>query len=351
MKIIHSSDIHLGSKINSKFKSISNDRKLELRNSFLNMCNYAKNNDVKVILLSGDIFDENTPSKKDKDNFYSVISNYPNIDFLYLKGNHDLYENNNTAIPNLKTFSSTLTSYNYDNITISGLELNKENSNTFYHTIKLNPNQLNILMLHGTISSSKGENLIDISALKNKNIDYLALGHIHSYKTGKIDSRGIYSYCGCLEGRGFDEEGKKGFVLLDINDKITYEFIPFQTREIHINEFDISSCFSISDVTTIINNNININYNDIYRFILKGELSCFVSFNKKDIEQYFNNLYFLEVIDNTNIKIDINKYLNDISLKGEFVRSVLNDEELKEDVKNEVLTLGLRLLEGREIDL
>lgn len=351
MKIIHASDIHLGSKINSKFKSISNDRKLELRNSFLNMCSYAKNNDVKVIILSGDIFDENNPSKKDKDNFYSVISNYPDIDFLYLKGNHDLYEDNNIILPNLKTFTSTLASYNYNNITISGLELNKENSNIFYHTINLNPNQINILMLHGNLSTSKGENLIEISSLKNKNIDYLALGHLHTFKTGKIDSRGVYSYCGCLEGRGFDEVGKKGFVLLDIKDNISYEFIPFQTREIHIHEFDISSCITISDVTTLINNNININYNDIYRFILKGDLSCSISFNKKDIEQYYNNLYFLEVIDNTKIKINLDDYINDISLKGEFVRSVINDKDLQEDVKNEVLTLGLRLLEGREIDL
>ena len=53
-------------------------------------------------------------------------------------------------------------------------------------------------------------------ALKNKNIDYLALGHIHGYKEAPLDGRGKYCYPGCLEGRGFDECGKKGFVLLNI---------------------------------------------------------------------------------------------------------------------------------------
>lgn len=48
-----------------------------------------------------------------------------------------------------------------------------------------------------------------------RNIDYLALGHIHKYKKGSIDSRGVYCYSGCLEARGFDECGEKGFVLLD----------------------------------------------------------------------------------------------------------------------------------------
>ena len=33
----------------------------------------------------------------------------------------------------------------------------------------------------------------------------------------KMDSRGIYCYPGCLEGRGFDECEQKGFVVLDID--------------------------------------------------------------------------------------------------------------------------------------
>ena len=53
---------------------------------------------------------------------------------------------------------------------------------------------------------------IEVYELKNKNIDYLALGHVHKYKMEKLDNRGIYCYSGCLEGRGFDECGDKGCV-------------------------------------------------------------------------------------------------------------------------------------------
>jgi fucose 4-O-acetylase-like acetyltransferase len=55
---------------------------------------------------------------------------------------------------------------------------------------------------------------VSLSALRGRGIDYLALGHIHAYKKAPLDSRGIYCYPGCLEGRGFDECGRKGFVLL-----------------------------------------------------------------------------------------------------------------------------------------
>jgi exonuclease SbcD len=56
------------------------------------------------------------------------------------------------------------------------------------------------------MSSSKDKTeVISLKELKNKAIDYLALGHIHSYKMEQLDSRGVYCYPGCLEGRGFDE--------------------------------------------------------------------------------------------------------------------------------------------------
>ena len=95
MKIIHAADIHLGSKLDSKFsKTISDQRKVEVRNTFKRLVEYANSNSISLIMLSGDIFDSNTPVKKDKDFFYNVIKNNPNITFLYLKGNHDVSNTN-----------------------------------------------------------------------------------------------------------------------------------------------------------------------------------------------------------------------------------------------------------------
>lgn len=70
MKIIHTADIHLGSKMDSRFnREISNERKIELRNTFKRLVEYAKANKVSVIMLCGDIFDSDKPYKKDKDFF------------------------------------------------------------------------------------------------------------------------------------------------------------------------------------------------------------------------------------------------------------------------------------------
>ena len=91
MKIIHAADIHLGSKMDTRLgKDKAKERKAELRDSFDRMADYAESNDVSVIMLSGDVFDSDDPSKKDKESFYATVRAHPNIDFLYLKGNHDI---------------------------------------------------------------------------------------------------------------------------------------------------------------------------------------------------------------------------------------------------------------------
>ena len=110
MRIIHCADIHLGAPINSFPEEVSNERKREVRYTFLRMVEFAKEKDVKVIMLSGDVFDRDKPYKKDLEVFYDVVKDNPDIDFLYLRGNHD-QEGEERSFPNLKTFSTAWQSY------------------------------------------------------------------------------------------------------------------------------------------------------------------------------------------------------------------------------------------------
>lgn len=354
MKIIHCADIHLGSKLESKFPSEkSKIRKAEILSTFDNMIDYASNNDVKIILLSGDVFDKDKPTKKDKDYFYKCIKDHPSIDFIYLNGNHDKEGSYiQEDIPNLKTFSKKeITTYHYDNIDISGIELAPENVKSFYHIINLNKDKINIFMLHGEISDSMGGDKIKLSSLKNKYIDYLALGHIHSYSQNKIDERGIYAYPGCLEGRGFDECGEKGFILLNIEDKISLKFIPFAKRTIYELDIDVTNCKSLYDLNKIIKNKVSdIDFKNILRIHLIGELSLDFEFSNEDITSKLSNFFFVNVKNDTSIKINYDDYKNDISLKGEFVRQIYNNDNYTLEEKNQLISLGLKFMENKEVD-
>ena len=126
------------------------------------------------------------------------------------------------------------------------MELNERNQVTAYNSLVLGHDDYNIVTLHGQLgnyrSREQAEN-ISLNDLKNKNIDYLALGHVHGFVQEALDNRGIYCYPGCLEGRGFDECGEKGFVLLDIDEqqhRATTTFVPIAARTLYTLEVDVT---------------------------------------------------------------------------------------------------------------
>ena len=355
MKIIHAADIHLGSKIESKFpKEITSVRRKEILDTFSRMVSYAKEHDVKVIILAGDVFDKDKPAMKDRDFFYKTVKNNPEIDFLYLKGNHDIegsYEETN--IPNLKTFNSNeIKTYSYGNIDISGIEMVSENYKSLYSKIILNKERINIFVLHGDDSNTFGVNKIRIDSLANKGIDYLALGHYHSYKEDKIDERGRYAFSGCLEGRGFDECGEKGFILLDIDKVVKSEFIPFAKRVIHEIDVDVTGSNDVVDAKSKVDLAVkDINKDDILLINLVGNLPVSAEITADDIKIHLSSkFYFVHVKNKTNTLVRLEDYENDKSLIGEFVRGVYANEEYTPEMKQKILSVGIKLIMKREVE-
>lgn len=353
MRIIHCADVHLGSKMDSKLPSEkAEERRRELRSTFSGMVEYALNEGVEVILLAGDIFDSDRPLKKDKEFFYSVVENNPQIIFLYLRGNHDGLTSYEIPLENLKTFTDKWTAYSFGRVNIAGLEITKENCTSLYSTLRLDEKATNIVVLHGQIGETSGADKINVAKLRDKNIDYLALGHVHSHTFAKLDGRGAYAYSGCLEGRGFDEAGEKGFVLLDVGEKVEVKFVPFSTRTVRIEEVDISTATDGYTAYALVKKALNCKKTDILRVVLKGEVGFDNSDLALEIEKRLQreNYYYAEVKDGTRRTIDIFEYADGVSLKGEFIRLVYADGSLSEEKKREIVALGLRALDGREIE-
>ncbi len=348
MKIIHTADIHLGSKMDSSLpKSLADERKNEIRNTFLKMTEYAKENGVSAIIIAGDLFDSDNPFKKDKDFFYGVVKNCPDIDFLYLRGNHDVKAYGEETPENLKTFSDNWTAYSYGNVNIVGTELSQSNILSFYSTLSLPADKINIVTLHGQTGDAAGD--INIRNLREKNIDYLALGHVHKPQSGKIDDRGFYAYCGCLEGRGFDEPGNHGFILIDTEKGLKTEFVPFAKRKIVEADVDISGVSDHFSIYKKVKESVSFNENDIYRINLVGEISAETEITDDAVAKYLEDLcVFVSVKDKTSRKINIKDFENDISVRGEFVRQVMANDEYGEEEKAEIIRCGLAALSGKE---
>ena len=354
MKFIHCADIHLGSKMEAKLPAeLSEERRRELRATFSRMVDYARAEEVTAILLAGDVFDSARPLKRDKEFFYSVVRNNPDIDFLYLRGNHDnLTSYTEEGLDNLKTFGTEWRSYSYGNIAVHGIELSPENRTSLYTTLQPDRGQINLVMLHGDTEASGGDEAIDLTRLRGRGIDYLALGHIHRRREGQLDERGDYAYPGCLEGRGFDEIGQKGFILLEIGERVSHRFIPFASREIVGIEVDLSGTRDEFEACRRVAEAADVDRRSLLRVELAGEIEYDHTDLAREIEaQLSHRFYFVSVKDHTRQHFNPAESVGDISLRGEFIRTVLGRSDCTEEEKQQIIEAGLRALSGREVEL
>ena len=367
MKIIHCADLHLDSKMNTHLsKDKARERKNELLRTFERMVDYASKNEVTAIIIAGDLFDTDSVSQKTQNVVIEQIRSHADISFYYLRGNHDA--NNFLSVleqplDNLFLFSEkSWSSYEIGkdkNIVISGVELGKTNSDFVYNTLLLDQEKFNIITLHGqeiATNSEKSAELVKIRELKNKGIDYLALGHVHAYKEEALDARGTYCYSGCLEGRGFDEIGEHGFVLLNIDEdslKYSRSFIPFALRSLYECEVDISGSFTTPEILSKIEAFLadkEIPSDSLVKIILSGEVSAET---EKDLEyiksRFEGSYYFLRVVDGSKVKVNYDDYEMDQSLRGEFVRTVKSRMDISEEEKAQIIHYGLQAISGEEI--
>lgn len=361
MKLIHCADLHLDSSFFTHFTvGQARERNMELLNNFQRLAEYGQNIGVSGILIAGDMFDSSQVSAFTRSTVLEIIRSYPDISFFYLEGNHDAksYIKQSSRLPrNLYLFGENWKTYQLGAVAISGAELTGENGGFLGETLRLQEEQTNIVMLHGMVTEyqmANGEYILPLSSFRKKGIDYMALGHIHTYGKERLDSRGIYCYSGCLEGRGFDECGEKGFVLLDISEdtgEIETTFIPFAKRKMHQIPVEVSGCMTSLEMSRKIGEAIRLadaKEEDCVLVKLAGRLDVMCEKNLLYLQkEYEENFYFIEIADETQFAVDYAEFMVEESLRGEFVRLV-QEGELTQEEKAEIIRCGILALSGEE---
>ena len=376
MKIIHCSDLHLDADLRSRFDAESAaDRRAELMNTFRRLCRQARELHARAVLICGDLFDTDAPSPSAVRAVEDLILTYSEILFFCLRGNHDsrsvLFRTREMP-GNFRLFDSSWTVWELE----SGSEEQRSAGQRFAEQRKiciigkeagdgpftpppLDPSNVNIVMLHGQIRegmSASDPETVPLSALRGIGIDYLALGHLHSYRSFPLDQRGTAVYSGCLEGRGFDECGECGFVLLDTDNSsggIRSRFIPFASRNLYRIPCDVSGCVSDAEVYERISSALSSSpaqARDLVRLELTGDLEYGCSPDPALIRaEWEDGYHYFDCVDNTVAVVHSEDFLCDATLKGEFVRIVSAAGGLDENERAAVLRCGLRALSGEPL--
>lgn len=383
MRIIHCADVHLDSALTTHLdKERARSRRKEILDTFRRMLVYASDNDVQAVIIAGDLFDSETVSASTVNVVLGEIARHNELEVYYLQGNHDPGKSifAGKIIPeNLHTFEDRWTYYRLDknagesgydnemladsNIVLAGIELTADNKNSIYDELSIRESDVNIVTLHGQTQAygiAQGTEDICLDNLKDRGIDYLALGHIHKPKKENLDHRGIYVYPGCLEGRGFDECGAHGFVLVDIDDmthELKTKFIPFAYRRLYDVQVDITDAADSHDaadmIAEMLYREVNSHESDQSQALVKITVNGSIDVEKEiDMDylfrQFEDSFYYMKLVDKTNLKVDPLKYVHDMSLKGEFIRLVL-EQDMSDEDKAFIIQTGVRALDGEEV--
>ena len=357
MKIIHCSDIHLDSALGSNFSAAqAKERNAELCATFARMVAFAVRQQVSAVLIAGDLFDSQQVSAQTAHFVLEQIRGASAVTFFYIRGNHEESRDAffGMQLPeNIKTFGNSWKSVRCGHVVITAMEPEGSGWLDMYGQLELRESDVNILMLHGQVSTQPGAEQIALPLLRGKHIRYLALGHLHSYQKERLDMDGEYCYCGCLEGRGFDECGEKGFVLLETDDSgFTSRFAPFGSRTLHEVRVDITQLETVTQILSAMKQaSAHICDTDLVKFTLCG---AYTLQTQKDLvflqKMLAPDFYHVRIRDESRLRIDPEGYACDVSLKGEFIRLVLASARSDEE-KEKIISCGIRALMGEEVTL
>lgn len=353
MKLIHTSDIHIDSPLTAKLSTEKiRERRRELLLNFARLTEEAKRLGASGIIIAGDLFDSEKISKRAISTALDVIESNPSIAYFYLYGNHEKKAISESGIElpkNLYIFGEDWTYFEFGNVIVSG---RGECTADMFKTLRVSPEKKNIVVLHGELRDrSASPDVIGKNDARDLGIDYLALGHYHSYSEQMIDRRAVAVYSGTPEGRGFDEVGKRGFVLIDTDgDTVRHTFVSFAKRRLHEIEVDITDALRTSEIEERARARlIGVPADDLVRLTLVGSYTPNLWKDTEALKRVFlEKYYYFEVKDSSRLEINPEIYKNDKSLKGEFIRLVSGDATLSDRQKEKIISLGVYALMGEE---
>ena len=169
------------------------------------------------------------------------------------------------------------------------------------------------------------------------------------------DNGGEYCYSGCPEGRGFDECGEKGFVLLDIDEKSLYmqtQFIPCARRRLYDIPVNISGMETVAQMNrAMLRACEGISPDSLVRFTLRGDSTLDTQKDTRMLLQMVQDqFYFVDIKDKSRLAVTPEMYRYDVSLKGIFIQMVLASKYPPED-QEKMIRWGIQALRGEDIDV
>lgn len=335
IKLLHTGDLHLGSPMQNMGER-ARDRKGELLDTLTSIVSLAKTEEVDAVLIAGDLFDTNKPDAETADRVYAELERLGDTKVFVVLGNHDYCLQFNFP-SNVYVFNSYIEKVAFKNADIYGVSFEENHCPQCIvdGLVADSDENINILLVHGDVGADGVYNPISADFVRNSKMDYIALGHQHTFVEEQIGGTTV-AYCGVPEARAFDECGEKGVIIVNAGKGYAdCRFVPLAKRQYLAVSVDITGAEDNIEIAERVTKQLSAKEN-AYDVILKGEKSTFVDceFIKDYIEK---DWYYAEVT-------DISQEAKDegYTLKNLFMEKCKNENALK---------YGLSALRGEKVEI
>ena len=357
VKILHAADFHLDSAFGALSEERAQQRRQESRQLVARMVDYANDHQVRLMLLSGDLFDGEHVYTETMEEVAAALGRFRGA-VLIAPGNHDFYDPRSpyTSVlwpENVHVFATDRlekVEFPQYGCTVYGATFTAREMGEMQQTLPRGEEAVKLLVLHGEVGAPGSRyRTISTQWLAQSGVDYAALGHVHEFRGVQKAGNTSYAYAGCPEGRGFDELGEKGFLMGEVGEgTVQLQFVPFAKRRYQIVQVDVSA----GDAAAAIKEALSNAEEDICRVILTGE--CERENDLAALEQQLADCAWqLEIRDETRRKEDIWQHCGEDSLRGLFLDELRTQYETADSERRalieQAVRYGLAAMEHREL--
>ena len=363
IKFIHAADFHLDSAFGALPARQAAARRRECRETLFRLADYVNREGIQLVLLAGDLFDSASAFRETGEQLAKALGQMKARVFI-APGNHDCVTNGSpwqtVEWPeNVTVFREkrmTAAEVPELGVTVHGAAFTAPEQAAGLLTGFTAPadGKHHIGLLHGELEPAEARyNPIRREEIAASGLDYLALGHIHKRTEPLTFGKTVCAWPGCLEGRGFDELGEKGFYqgMLSEDGAVALSFVPFTLRRYEILEVDVTGKDPRQAVEEALPTGTE---KDLYRILIAGETGEGGVDADALQEALAERFYALDIRDHTRMAADIWARAGEDSLRGLFLRELRAKWDAAEsNEERETVTraarFGLAALDHRDL--
>lgn len=250
LKILHAADLHLDSPFSGLSPEAAARRRGEQRLLLSDLSSLAQREQVDLVLLSGDLLDAGHVYRETAAALARCLGEMDCPVFI-APGNHDPYTSDSPYATlswpeNVHIFTGDVEKYVLEekNCVVYGCAFTsayKETSPLESFLVTEGRSTVKLMCMHGDLSPNSPYCPITGHQIAASGLTYLALGHIHRRSGLCRAGSTFYAYPGCPQGRGFDETGEKGALILTVAPGAVEErFVPLCRHRYERVELDVT---------------------------------------------------------------------------------------------------------------